>query len=588
VYTNNPFLTEQPDYCESDHYLIESVCNTQTSYLQNKQKFFCPNGCFDGRCIEGALPTTGAPPSAQGSSCTDSDGGADYAAAGTASYANNPEIGSQSDSCSDGNELNERVCNSQTDYRKNTQVVYCHNGCSGGACAPNPVLTTPYCDDSDGGNIAGTKGTAQALAPCIGQQNCYVLTSETDACDGSSLMEFYCSGVERRSKGATCQYGCANGACRPSPSQTQQSSGGGGGVPLEIYTPPAPAQNESAAKHLGCSDSDSGVDLSVSGSARDGEQAFTDECAPCGARSCVREAVCTDDEEAMLLTYECAAGCADGACIAVVSCSDSDGGESFVVAGTASVLADGTPQRTASDQCVLNGQAVVSCAGDGCLLDEMSCSGSDIHSTSYPCPSGCADGACVDSTCTDSDGGIAPRTRGSASALGALHYDACIDAEGRQVDRCSRCSVREYACTPEGTRFEDMPCPFGCSDGACTERTTDLATGNVVAGPLPLTAPKQDPQKILNQVRAINTDIEEGDVCTGCLLDDACVPEGVRLLGASDGPLFCGGGSMLAQKAAGSACSLDYECASNACAQGVCAGVAQATGDEGWFGIFTI
>ncbi|MCX6739989.1 MAG: hypothetical protein NTZ49_02040 [Candidatus Parcubacteria bacterium] len=80
-------------------------------------------------------PVTVVPetPSVKVSTCRDTDGGIDYYLKGTIIYANNPDVLEQYDSC-DNTALIETVCNSQTDYTKNTQRFLCPNGCNDGAC----------------------------------------------------------------------------------------------------------------------------------------------------------------------------------------------------------------------------------------------------------------------------------------------------------------------------------------------------------------------------------------------------------------------------------------------------------------------
>jgi hypothetical protein len=96
--------------------------------------------------------TVGATCSTIASTCTDSDGGNNPYVKGSLTYINNPYgVLKEMDICEDNYTLEERVCNSQTDYTQNHIIVACPSGynCTDGACKQalstlKPDLMIPY------------------------------------------------------------------------------------------------------------------------------------------------------------------------------------------------------------------------------------------------------------------------------------------------------------------------------------------------------------------------------------------------------------------------------------------------------------
>lgn len=133
------------------------------------------------------------------------------------------------------------------------------------------------------------------------------------------------------------------------------------------------------------------------------------------------------------------------------------------------------------------------CYGSKCLLREYFCPkiGSDPlpDSTSYPCPWGCKEGACLPK-CTDSDKGRNYFTKGSTKGTWASYKESETLAVRSAEDHCSKDTegspyqeeyvnnLYEYYCTSDGYfNTESIRCEFGCSNGAClnspaTERPT--------------------------------------------------------------------------------------------------------------------
>jgi len=159
--------------------------------------------------------------------CVDSDGGQNYYAQGTTFGEDEfGAVGSFTDVCGGGNELNEFYCDG---YFRKIMVYTCPDGCSGGACysptttTTQPTTTTttlPNCDYMDGWIvlesypccIATTKkcicneGEWRDYKPAIGCNDYtveYTDTAHTDCVD--------------------CNYGCVNGVCSDAPVTTTTS-----------------------------------------------------------------------------------------------------------------------------------------------------------------------------------------------------------------------------------------------------------------------------------------------------------------------------------------------------------------------------
>jgi hypothetical protein len=214
------------------------------------------------------------------------------------------------------------------------------NVCANGACSAAP------CTDSDGGEVAEAKGTATSGA-----------ASSTDACAGeTSVTEYYCSagGVLSRAMGCGAGKHCVEGAC-------------------VAYT---------------CTDSDGGQEEGEAGTTSIGDNRKEDSCSSDGRR--VMEYYCDASGSINNASIACGSDemCEDGACVEA-SCTDSDGGQVKVEAGTARL---GTTSR--SDIC----------SGEVAVV-EYYCGGGDILSITMQCGIGnfCEGGACVEIEC-DGDG----------------------------------------------------------------------------------------------------------------------------------------------------------------------------------------
>jgi len=87
-------------------------------------------------------------------------------------------------------------------------------GCSVGVSRDVTITAPQTCTDSDGGTNYNVKGTTTGMA---GNN---VLTTDTDSCNGNTLIEWFCSGAYRTNTNYVCPGGCYNGACLSVPPTT--------------------------------------------------------------------------------------------------------------------------------------------------------------------------------------------------------------------------------------------------------------------------------------------------------------------------------------------------------------------------------
>jgi hypothetical protein len=267
--------------------------------------------------------------------CRDSDGGRDTFAPGTVSLGNV----NRSDSCIDTYTVKEYFCE---DNIMGVSELPCGTGysCTNGACAAVP------CTDSDGGEVAETKGTASSGA-----------TSSTDACAGeTSVTEYYCSDGRILSNTVSCGAGkhCVDGACA-------------------AYT---------------CTDSDGGQEAGEAGTTSIGDNRKEDACSSDARR--VTEYYCDTSGSIRNTSISCESDetCREGACV-VAACTDSDGGQTKGTAGTTTLGATSRSDTCPSDTHVM----------------EYYCGGGDILYTTISCGSGyiCDEGACIEIECIGDD-----------------------------------------------------------------------------------------------------------------------------------------------------------------------------------------
>ena len=191
-----------------------------------------------------------------------------------------------------------------------------------------------------------------------------------------------------------------------------------------------------------CTDSDSSHDIFTYGTCSMGEQSEEDACA--GAQN-VEECFCDGDVLATEL-YPCPEGfmCKGGAC-KEFECTDTDGGEKPLEAGTAT-----DASRSIADKCK-----------DEATVTEAYCDMDTAKAKEIGCPAGrhCADGACVEFGCTETDDGNDPVEAGTTTKGDISKDDVCLDPE----------TLREYYCDDGAIASAEVECEDDghCVDGAC-------------------------------------------------------------------------------------------------------------------------
>ena len=152
-------------------------------------------------------------------------------------------------------------------------------------------------------------------------------------------------------------------------------------------------------------------------------------------------------------------------------CTDTDGGDNPIVAGTVSRFVSGF-WLVEPDYCATPSQ-----------LDENVCGGSSIQ----PCGTGhtCVNGFCAtpaeaqaaEQKCKDSDGGYNLIVKGAVTTPSGTLTDRCVTYSGDNADP-EWAFVEEWVCSggvpvPEWT---NNPCPNGCRDGACLASPGSVST----------------------------------------------------------------------------------------------------------------
>ncbi len=200
-----------------------------------------------------------------------------------------------------------------------------------------------------------------------------------------------------------------------------------------------------------CVDTDGGVSEFLYGETRRGASFSRDYCASDGRT--IYEAACSGTA-----TKACPNGCGGRVCKpsqGAVTCADTDFGQDFNRLGWTYV--GPAPERypgavSSGDYC------------EGSTLTEYYCQGNTLQSTTYACPNGCNAGRCgpPDAACTDSDGGMNPFVRGTASGSTTSRTDSCGNGNGVWM-------VCEASCYPgEAIGCYDVICPSNqCQNGAC-------------------------------------------------------------------------------------------------------------------------
>jgi len=262
---------------------------------------------------------------------------------------------------------------------------------------PNQLTnSTQSCTDSDGGRVYSLNGEV-SLLHSDGQYYFYEDKCVVPSKDSSSGYYFSYNGVNYKEVGSCsgndCYIGeavCDRASASSSASSVFEASGCSAGC----------INGACAGQSSGCTDSDGGRDYYTSGTARGiygGVNGFTSDYCSDGTNIAglpvnLVEFYCNSSQTYTSDPYNCPYGCRDGACIAqptnaTLACTDSDGGGDFdyYKKGITSGPVDGV-KHTGTDYC----------GGD--VVFEYGCNPAppyNFFTTTYKCPNGCSDGACI-------------------------------------------------------------------------------------------------------------------------------------------------------------------------------------------------
>ncbi len=419
--------------------------------------------------------------------CSDSDNGKNLLIRGTSHAKGQPSV---EDYCAGFASVQENFCEGG---ELKVETIPCPAGtaCGGGRCSE-------ICNDSDGGQKAGTKGT-------LSKGN----ISLSDKCsDSKHVIEYYCdSENEARNTTLECASGeaCSGGACVTESMCTDSDGGdeadtkgtvvtesasytdyckdnftvneyGCSGKRMEETALPCPEEHWCSGgecRYMNCLDNDAGKDKRISSYVAKGPVRMDDTC---DDSNTVTEYYCEANDIASV-DLDCASDeiCSGGRCVEA-SCIDSDGGNVPLSAGTVAI---GSIEK--SDICT-----------NLTLLKEYRCNADDYTYSTIDCydylPGGikgiCWMGVCAQTYCTDSDGGNDENVSGTATMTTSNGYSSY------QSDDClnSR-QVAEWFCDGNWLKVEKISCipEMYCSVNRCVDSPcidSDGGSSYIVAGTL--------------------------------------------------------------------------------------------------------
>ena len=212
--------------------------------------------------------------------------------------------------------------------------------------------------------------------------------------------------------------------------------------------------------------------------------------------------------------------------------------------------------------------------------------------TPTPTPAPVLVASAISTSCVDSDGGINYTVKGGVKDSNDNEelFDYCT-RDGNIVDNCTNddsCGILERYCNADKKRVSkyilrgdfDKECPNGCKDGACLKSDADADddaddTGNADDGD---DADADDDADDTGNTDDHDDDADYSPQETSETNDQDCSPLGKRQNGE-----FCSGEGFVDQKKKNSYCENYFECESDKCNSGKCAGDGFFGTIFGWF-----
>ena len=394
----------------------------------------CPSGCADGVCES-------CTPACEGKSCgPDGCGGSCGGCTGGATCDGAACICAPADHlacCQDGAAL----CEVDACGVVGAVASACPGGCVGGVCDD----CAPACEDKTCGpdGCGGSCGSCTQAGATCAQGQCGCTPGVGLACCGAAVCPVDSCGVKGAAV-ASCDHGCANGACQPCiPACDGRECGDDacGGTCGD-----APCGGGAVCVDGNCDCVDNG-EVSCCGAASD---------RPCALDSC---------GQVTATSAPCAYGCEDGDCLPCpTDCSASECGDDGC-GGSCGGCDSGT--QCVTGVCVCVPGATVACCDDArCSYD--SCGGLDA--VLEPCPWGCADGACL--PCVPDCEGRVCGDDGCTGSCGGCPADEVCTLAGSCitcVPQCDGVTCGDNSC---GGTCGACDAPLACDDGQCVALVT--------------------------------------------------------------------------------------------------------------------
>ncbi|MFA5142241.1 MAG: hypothetical protein WC471_04695 [Candidatus Woesearchaeota archaeon] len=175
--------------------------------------------------------------------------------------------------------------------------------------------------------------------------------------------------------------------------------------------------------------------------------------------------------------------------------------------------------------------------------------------------------------CVDSDNGLNYNVKGIVSPIdGTTSTDVCSDVISTGK------GLVEYSCDTNGiAKYTGYICPNGCKDGSCM----NASVGIIICPMDTKTCPDGTILKrIGSKCTFADCPAEVVPTCNGCLLNNKCLPFGIRTSGK-----YCDkSGDMILQNGKNVFCNNSYECVTNSCINNKCSAPGILRRFINWFG----